>query len=144
MSNTSQTKTNHARLDPGFHFTLAPLILIVLIWSIVNLIRYPSWEAVALLLMSVILFWLAFTIRTYALRVQDRLIRLEERLRLARLLPESQQSRIPQLTEAQLIALRFCCDDELPILAERTLSERLTPKQIKEAIQTWRPDYFRV
>jgi hypothetical protein len=144
MPTTPQTKANHTRLDPGFHLTLLPLILVVLIWSIIHLIRHSSWEAVALLLMSVVLFWIAFKARTYALQVQDRLIRLEERLRLSTVLPDSLRGRIPELTERQLIALRFCCDDELPNLTARTFNERLSPKQIKEAIQTWRPDYFRV
>ena len=85
-----------------------------------------------------------FRIRIYALRVQDRLIRLEERLRLSKLLPESQYPRITKLSEGQLIGLRFADDAEVPALVQRALAENLSRADIKKAVGTWRPDYWRI
>jgi hypothetical protein len=87
---------------------------------------------------------LALKVRFYALRLQDRIIRLEERLRLTQLLSEPLRSRIPELTEDQLCGLRFASDAEIPKLVERALNEKLSRADIKKAIQTWRPDYWRV
>jgi hypothetical protein len=83
-------------------------------------------------------------VRLYALKVQDRVIRLEERLRLTQILQEPLRSRIPELTVDQLCGLRFASDAELPKLVERTLNEKLKRADIKKAIQNWRPDYWRV
>ena len=141
---TPQSAASHTRLDPAFHFTLAPLALIGIILSIVVMVRQPGLVASLGVLLAVTLFLAVFRLRAYSLKVQDRVIRLEERLRLARLLPESARPRIAELTEGQLVALRFASDAELPALAMRTLQENLTKKQIKAAIQTWRPDNFRV
>lgn len=145
MSETKpQTYANHGRLDPWFHFFLAPIALIILIASIVHVVRHPHpWGAVHVVLAFAFLV-LVVKLRTYPLKVQDRVIRLEERLRLATLLPEPLRSRINELDIPQLIALRFASDAEIPALVERTLNEKLTRKQIKQAIQNWRADNFRV
>lgn len=145
MSETKQqTYANHGRFDPWYHFFLAPITLIILIASIVHLIRHPHpWGAVHVVL-AFALFMLVVKLRTYPLKVQDRVIRLEERLRLATLLPEPLRARINDLEVRQLIALRFASDAEIPALVERTLNEKLTQKQIKQAIQNWRADNFRV
>jgi hypothetical protein len=139
-----QTYANHARFDPWFHFFVAPVLIITVILSIVHLVRHPHLHSAWLVVLSLALLVLATKARLYALRVQDRVIRLEERLRMATLLSEPLRSRIGELTEKQLIGLRFASDAELPALVERTLKEKLTQKQIKQAIQNWRPDYFRV
>jgi hypothetical protein len=136
-----QTFANHARFDPIFHFFMAPLSLALLIWAIAHLVRHPNHETIAWLVAALLIFLAIFKTRNYALKAQDRVIRLEENLRLAKL---SASGTIPTLTEGQLIALRFACDAELPALAEKAAAGNLAPKQIKQAIQTWRPDYFRV
>ena len=145
MSETKpQTFANHARFDPLFHFFLAPIALILVIASIFHLVRHPHLLGLVHVVLAFALLILLFKVRTYSLRVQDRVIRLEERLRLAALLPEPLRSRINELDVRQLVALRFASDDEIPALVERTLNEKLAPKQIKQAIQNWRPDNFRV
>lgn len=139
-----QTLANHARFDPLFHFFALPVFLLLPFLAATHFVRHPSLHAGALFVVSVAAAIAVLKIRMYALRVQDRVIRLEERLRLASLLSEPLRSRIPELTVGQLVALRFASDAEVPKLAERALSEKLTPADIKKAIQVWRPDYFRV
>ena len=109
MSETKpQTYANHARIDPLYHFFLAPVFLITLIASIVHLVRHPhlgsAWHVVLALAFLILLF----KVRTYPLKVQDRVIRLEERLRLATLLPEPLRARIDELDIRQLIASALC------------------------------------
>jgi hypothetical protein len=144
MPDTPQTYANHGRFHPIFHFLLAPILLINLIVSIVWLVRNPGFVSVWYLVMAVALFVMGTLVRVNPMKVQDRVIRLEERLRLYALLPESQRARIPELTEDQLVGLRFAPDEELPALAQRAISEHLTRKDIKKAIVNWRPDHWRV
>lgn len=139
-----QTLANHARFDPLFHFFALPVFLMSWIVNIVLAVKHPSiftaWEVVLMTAVVVI----AFKVRLYALKVQDRIIRLEERLRLGALLPQAAPFGISGLTEDQLIALRFASDAELLVLATRCVSEKLPRKEVKKSIQTWRPDYWRV
>jgi hypothetical protein len=140
-----QSYANHVRFHPPFHFVLIPGILVLLILGIVNVVRrYHRLDAWMLLLVGILFFVAAFLIRTNPLRVQDRLIRLEERLRLQALLSADLRSRIGELTESQLVALRFASDQELAALVARVLAANLPAKDIKKAIVTWRPDTFRV
>ncbi len=139
-----QTRANHVRFDPPFHFFLVPVGLFLSIWSIVRAVRHPAVETASFAAMTVLLLFLMLKARTYSLKVQDRVIRLEERFRLSVLLGEPYRQRISELTEGQLVALRFAPDAEVPALVERALSEGLKPKAIKEAIVNWRGDYFRV
>jgi hypothetical protein len=146
-----QTFANHTRFDPLFHFFLGPVFVIAIVMAIMNFLnpvghRSPmgNVHAFLLIVLAVAFLVLVFKTRLYSLKVQDRVIRLEERLRLMQLLPEPLRSRIPELTEDQLCGLRFASDDEVAKLAERAMNEKLTRKQIKQAIQNWRPDYWRV
>jgi hypothetical protein len=145
MANTTpQSYANHTRFDPPFHFVLLPLALAAIVLSVIALIQRPSLRSTLWVLLAIGLAMAATRARIYSLKVQDRIIRLEERLRLAMLLPEAARPRIAELTEPQLVALRFASDAELPTLAMRALNEGLTNKQIKASIQSWRADYFRV
>ena len=142
---TPQTYANHARIHPPFHFFLAPGSIVLLILTIVNVVRhYRRLDAWILLLMGVLFFVAVFLIRLNPLRAQDRLIRLEERLRLQALLSAELGSRLDELTESQLIALRFASDNEVPGLVAKVLADKMQSKDIKKAIVTWRADTFRV
>src|ERR1700677_297535 len=143
-STTPQSYANHARMDPPFHYFLAPLLIVAIILSIISLVRHPGLDSILWMLLTVALFLTAERARSYALKAQDRVIRLEERLRLSMLLPAAARPRIVELTEPQLIALRFASDAEVPALAMQALNEGLTNKQIKTSIQSWRADTFRV
>jgi hypothetical protein len=139
-----QTRSNHVRFDPAFHFFLVPALLLFFLWTVIHLVRHLESISVGFVVVAVLMLVTAIKARLYALKVQDRVIRFEERLRLSGLLPEPLRSRIGELTEAQLIALRFASEAEIPALVQRTLSENLPAKQIKEEIREWRPDYLRV
>jgi hypothetical protein len=141
---TPQSYANHARTDPAFHFVLLALVVASLVMSISLFVRHPGFEHGLLVLLTLALLLNSLITRGYSLKVQDRVIRLEERLRLSTLLPEAVKPRIAELTVSQLVALRFASDVELPALAVRALNEGLTNKQIKTSIQSWRPDTFRV
>ncbi|MFL6451971.1 MAG: DUF6526 family protein [Bryobacteraceae bacterium] len=139
-----QSRDNHARLHPPFHFFFSPLMILLLLAAVYRVIRYPGLESAMSLLLIVAVGTVGFLARTYALKVQDRVIRLEERLRLSTLASADLRPLIDHLSEAQLIALRFASDEEAPTLAERAATEDLNGKAIKAAIKSWRPDYWRV
>jgi flagellar biogenesis protein FliO len=144
MAEKTQNFENHARFVPAFHMVVAPIFILNIIWCIVRLIREPSFGTTVSLLVAIALFLLAFTARVFALTVQDRVIRLEMRLRLQQVLPQDLKPRIPEFTVNQLVALRFASDAELPELTRRVLDEKLEDrKAIKKLIRSWQPDYLR-
>ena len=140
-----QTYANHVRWHAPFHFFLMPAALIALILGIVNIVRHSdTLEAWIVLLLCVMAPVATLLIRINPLRAQDRVIRLEERLRLAGLLNEPLRGRIPDLTESQLVALRFASDAEVSGLVEKALASKMASGEIKKAIVNWRADTFRV
>lgn len=149
MAETPQSYAHHTRWDPPFHFFVLPVFVIATIAAIVHLVlrfyyhHHPLY-GVFMVVLALAALVAIFKIRLNALKVQDRVIRLEERLRLATVLPEPLRSRIPELTVGQLIALRFAPDAELPGLVQKALNEKLSRDDIKKAIQNWRPDDWRV
>lgn len=139
-----QNLKNHARFDPAYHFLLFGLYLANLIYAGFHLYRQPSLSSGWYLVLSLLIIVPILKLRTYPLKVQDRVIRLEERLRLQALAPQEWRTQLYRLSEDQLIALRFAADDEVVALAKQALEQNLNRKQIKERIGSWRPDDWRI
>lgn len=145
MAVESQTAQHHSKYVPLYHWWTFGLLLLNLVWAVVQLIRSPSVGAVLQVGLVIAIILAAFFARAFAVRVQDRVIRLEERMRLAELLPADLRPRIGELSTGQLVALRFASDAEVASLVRRVLTEQIRDKKsIKQLIQTWRPDYSRV
>jgi len=139
-----QTFKNHSRMVPGFHYLAGTLILLLLIGSIVNLVKASSdnlYSASLIVLIAVIIFILSYYIRSFALKAQDRAIRAEENFRHYLLTGKPVSS---DLKMRQIIGLRFASDEEFPSLAKKAVKEKLTEKEIKQCIVSWRGDYYRV
>src|SRR5579872_5167054 len=140
----TQNFQNHARLMPLFHQVTAPILGINLIWSIYEVVHVHSLNSVDMLLLAIGLFTLAISARLMVLSVQDRVIRLEMRLRMQQVLPPDLRARIAEFTVPQLIALRFAGDDELPELSRRVLDQNLSDgKAIKKMVRNWQADFLR-
>jgi len=140
-----QNYSNHGRFFPPFHFFAAPVLLANFVWSIVRLkhLGYSPYAIFSVVVAAALVVTLLVA-RLMALKVQDRVIRLEERLRYQRLLPTDLQSRIDDFTVNQLVSLRFASDAELPGLARKVLDDKINDrKTIKQMIKVWKPDYQR-
>jgi hypothetical protein len=139
----AQSYANHRKVVPGFHFLTLGLAIVYLLWALYRVIFHFSQDHLFELLPAVVLGLLCWYARGFPLVVQNRVIRLEERLRLERLVPEL-RGRADELTAGQLIALRFASDAELPALARRVLDEHIHDQNvIKKQIQAWRADHLR-
>ena len=146
MADATQSFANHRRFFPLFHFIAIPLLFINLVIRVIYAwmhrgARLVWWEIVV----AAALLCVAFASRIMVLAVQDRLIKLEETLRLQRCLPDDLRGRVGELTSGQLISLRFCGDEkELAGLTRSVLSGELKSRNdIKKSIKTWRPDTMR-
>ncbi len=140
-----QTYATHRQYIPLFHFVTFPILALNVLAQIYVLFRHPSVWGAWNILVAFALVAFAWTVRTMVTRSQDRIIRLEETLRMQRLLPADLQSRIGELRPGQLIGLRFCSDEELPELTRAVLNGELTGREdIKKRIKHWRSDTLRV
>jgi hypothetical protein len=143
-TNPQQDLKHHARFDPPYHFFLTFVSVGTVIVTVIYMVHDFGFRSAWLVLVSLAAFIALFKMRLYPLKVQDRVIRLEERMRLQALAPSEWHSQIYRLSEDQLIGLRFAADDEVVELAKQALEHNLNRKQIKQRIKNWRPDYWRV
>ena len=146
-----QNFSNHAKIVPAFHYFVAPVLMINVVTHCIALFKSFSAPRGSILLSflavlsSIAVLMLAFLARLFALGVQDRVIRLEERMRYERLLAEDLKPRIGEFTISQLVSLRFASDTELPALARKVLDGKMSErKAIKQMVQNWRADYQRI
>jgi Family of unknown function (DUF6526) len=140
----TQNFKNHARFVPPYHFVAGPILAVNFVWTLIIAIRFRTFGSIVSFLVSIALILMFFCARIFALKVQDRVIRLEMQLRLQRLLTADLQPSIPSLTVNQLVALRFASDAELPGLVRKVLSDKIEDrKAIKQMIQNWQPDHLR-
>lgn len=144
-----QTYANHRRLDPSYHFLLMGLFIVnavVAVWALIQMFRSQFFDFATLwnVVMAFAFSLLLLKLRLYTLHNQDRLIRLEEQLRMKALLPATLATRALGLKPSQYVALRFASDEELPGLVQQALDEDLNNEQIKKRIKTWRADDFRI
>jgi hypothetical protein len=145
MANTPQTFANHTRWQPPFHYFVLPVMLINVIWSIVLFVKAPGPTSGWWIIVSLALLLLVPFVRLNPLKAQDRIIRLEEKLRYQQILSPTLFQQTSALTPGQIIALRFAGDDELEELVGAVLAGKLTKGvEIKRAIKHWRADTFRV
>ena len=144
MPQSPQTLKNHTRLLPPFHFFVLPVLFINLLGTVRSAYQLPSGSTAWALVMAAALLALALLARTMVLTVQDRVIRLEMRLRLSEVLPPDLRSRVLELTPRQLVALRFASDAEMPELVRDVLAGNLaSSKAIKGRVKNWQGDYLR-
>jgi hypothetical protein len=143
----AQNYKNHTRVEPRFHFFVAPVLLLNILVTMVIAVRYwhlLHWLGIWMVFVAVAVFMAGGLARDYGLKNQDRIIRLEERLRYQTVLPPAALAAAEGLSKRQILALRFAPDPELPDLLERTSREGLDPKQIKQSVQAWRADEWRI
>jgi hypothetical protein len=144
-SESGQNFSNHGKFTAGYHFVTAPLGIIYFIWSVRRLIAQPGADTVFTLIGAMAILGAIAYARTSPLVTQNRIIRLEERLRLTRILPADLAARVDEIRPGHLIALRFAPDAEVAELVRKVIADpSITPKAIKAQIKNWKGDYLRV
>ena len=139
-----QNYKNHAKFIPVFHYIALPLLLINFLAALFRLTQNINFYALNDLGLAVALIIVAVFTRLFALKAQDRVIRLEEQLRIQALLPDALKTDAGRLTMGQIVALRFASDEELAGLTQDALDHNTSPNALKQAVKNWRPDYNRV
>lgn len=140
----AQSFENHTKLVPAFHFVVLPIFAANLVFRVVRLVHGVTWETAFDLLLAVAFALGALYGRLFALTVQDRVIRLEMKLRLERLLPADLRARVAEFSLGQLVSMRFAGDAELPELARKVLEDKIEDrKAIKRMVRDWQPDWLR-
>lgn len=144
-----QDYSTHRKLVPAYHFAIYTILVINLLWSLYRMFRVlpgvQLFDRLLAVAVAVALLLIAYYTRVFPLRAQDRIIRLEETVRMERLLPEDLKPRIGELRTGQLIALRFASDEELPELTRAVLDGGIKNREeIKKMVRTWRVDHLRM
>jgi hypothetical protein len=141
----SQSYASHRQYVPLYHYYTGAVLLVLLVWAVYRAVQGFSVDRLMMVLLIVTLILVYYFARAFALRAQDRVIRLEEQLRLARLLPDPLKARLGELSIGQLIALRFAPDAEVPELVAAVLERRIgSVDEIKRSIKAWRIDEARL
>lgn len=144
MPERAQSFSSHTRWYAPYHFVVTPILVGTLVVAFRQLAQHPSLDTLWGALVALGVFLGIAVARVQVLTVQNRVIRLEETLRMQRLLPAAQQDDIGKLTVEDFVALRFASDEELPALVRRVANREFSSqKDIKRAIKTWRPDFLR-
>ncbi len=145
MNQQHQTFATHVRRPPALYLVGTTVLVINALYAAWLLVRNPGGGTLWQLVLAAALVMVALAVRSHSTRVQDRIIRLEERIRLSRILPDDLRDKVNDLTPAQMVALRFASDEEVPDLARRALAGEFQKSvEIKRQVKDWRGDYFRV
>jgi hypothetical protein len=140
-----QNFDNHVRMVPGYHYFTLPLCTAWLVWAILRVVRFPNADNAFFLVGALALAGVCVYSRVFPLMAQDRVIRLEERLRLMRLLPAEMHHEIERISPRHLVSMRFASDEEVPELVRLVISQpSMKGAEIKKRIKSWRGDHLRV
>ena len=139
-----QNYKNHAKFIPVFHYIALPLLLVNFFGALFRVTQEISFYTLNDVGLAISLIVVAVFTRLFALKAQDRVIRLEEQIRMQTFLPDALKAHVGRLTMGQIVALRFASDEELANLTQEALDQNTSPNALKQAVKNWRPDYDRV